>query len=152
MTVLHGIQSSRYGADRNGANDTVVFLGTMYWFIAFLAAHVCTLSAASSALLYRKVNLLSEEAVDPWLQTYVTECQFARCACFACLQCSKQTSSAACNASCMLHDRHQVVRSFHCALWSGLFPWQDRLADHQYCAWPDLLCGDPCGGLDDSLK
>ena len=80
MTVLHEIRSSRYGADRNGTNDTVVFLGTMYWFIAFLAAHVCTLSAASSALLYRKVNLLSEEAVDPWLQTYVIVCQFAPCA------------------------------------------------------------------------
>ena len=64
------IDLSSYGADRNGTNDTVVLLGTVYWFIAFLAAHVCTLSAASSALLYRKVNLLPEEAAGPWLQQH----------------------------------------------------------------------------------
>jgi len=57
-----------YGAHTKSSDTTLAVIGTCYWMVAFLAAHVCTLSAASSALLYRKINLLSDETALPWLQ------------------------------------------------------------------------------------
>jgi hypothetical protein len=57
-----------YGAHTKSSDTTLAVIGTIYWMVAFLAAHVCTLSAASSALLYRKINLLSDETALPWLQ------------------------------------------------------------------------------------
>ena len=60
------IDLSAYGAGKDGTSELVRQTGLMLWFISFVSAHVCTLSAAGSALLYRKVNMLSDADAQAW--------------------------------------------------------------------------------------
>jgi hypothetical protein len=87
-----------YGAGANATTEMYRQLGSLFWLVAFAAAHLwfvsmsipytrvsylcglarvlternvtygSTLSAAASALLYRKINMLEEDQVGIWLQ------------------------------------------------------------------------------------